>query len=331
MHSGHCPALNLMSESLPGGEFEACHRHPENRAGVRCQRCNRRIFALCRHTASVGFHCPDCVGGSRTRRLERSSPIRPVGARPTGRRVAQVRVGPVEGPPATLALVALNVAAFLATVFLGGSGGGSIYDRFASGGGMVTVDHGLLGIGRSGPFLIGVAEGEWSRLLTGGFLHAGLLHLLVNMFLLWMLGRQLEAVHGPGRYAGLYLASLLAGSFGVMLRDPQALTVGASGAVFGLMAAAVIHQLRRGINPWGTGLGGLLLVNVVFTFGRPGISIGGHLGGLVGGALVAWMVDTVERRDIPRVLVAALPWAVAIAFAAGSVWAAGRWWDPVLR
>ena len=274
------------------------------------------------HTASVGFHCPDCVAGSRRRPARQQ-------------RVTQVRVGPVEGPPATLALVALNVAAFLATVFLGGSGGGpgggTVYDRFASGGGMVTVDHGLLGIGRSGPVLIGVAEGEWSRLLTGGFLHAGLLHLLVNMFLLWMLGRQLEAAHGPGRYAGLYLASLLAGSFGVMLRDPQALTVGASGAVFGLMAAAVVHQLRRGISPWGSGLGGLLLVNVVFTFGRPGISIGGHLGGLVGGALVAWLVDATERRGLPRGLVAALPWIAVVAFAAGSVWAAGQWWDPVLR
>ena len=128
--------------------------------------------------------------------------------------------------------------------------------------------------------LIGVAEGEWSRLLTGGFLHAGLLHLLVNMFLLWMLGRQLESAHGLVRYSGLYMGSLLAGSFGVMLHDPQALTVGASGAVFGLMAAAIVHQVRRGISPWGTGLGGLLLVNVVFTFGRPGISIGGQLGGL---------------------------------------------------
>ena len=230
-----------------------------------------------------------------------------------------------------MALVIVNLAVFLTTVLLGGgSGGGGLYDRFASGGGTTTVDHGLLGIGRSGPGLIGVAEGEWSRLLTGGFLHAGLLHLLVNMFLLWMLGRQLEAAHGPLRYVGLYTASLLAGSFGVMLRDPQALTVGASGAVFGLMAAAVVHQLRRRINPWGTGLGGLLVVNVVFTFGRPGISIGGHLGGLAGGALVAWLVDSIDRRGLPRVVATAAPWVMAVAFAVGAVWAAGRWWDPVL-
>ena len=192
------------------------------------------------------------------------------------------------------------------------------------------MDNGLLGIGRSGPVLIGVAEGEWTRLLTGGFLHAGLLHLLVNMFLLWMLGRQLEPAHGPVRYSGLYMGSLLAGSFGVMLHDPQALTVGASGAVFGLMAAAIVHQLRRGISPWGTGLGGLLLVNVVFTFGRPGISIGGHLGGLAGGALVAWLVDVADRRNLPQAMTTAVPWVATATFAVGAVWAAGRWWDPVL-
>ena len=318
-----------MIESQSGVDPETCHRHPENRAGVRCQRCDRRICALCMHTASVGFHCPDCVAGSAARRQVRGRQSRKQGS---GRRsVEQVRVGPVEGPPVTLVLVALNLAAFMATVFLGGVVGGSgVYDRFASGGGSVTVDHGLLGIGRSGPVLIGVAEGEWTRLLTGGFLHAGLLHLLVNMFLLWMLGRQLESAHGPVRYSGLYMGSLLAGSFGVMLHDPQALTVGASGAVFGLMAAAIVHQVRRGISPWGTGLGGLLLVNVVFTFGRPGISIGGHLGGLAGGALVAWLVDVADRRDLPRAMTTAVPWVATATFAVGAVWAAGRWWDPVL-
>lgn len=284
------------------------------------------------HTASVGFHCPDCVAGAGGARRSGVRGLPPaVGKR--SRRTADpgpvrhLRVGPVEGPAVTLVLVVSNLAAFLVTVFLGGGG---IYDRFASGGGTVTVDHGLLGIGRSGFSLIGVAEGEWARLLTGGFLHAGLLHLLVNMFLLWMLGRQMEEAVGPVRYAGLYMASLLAGSFGVMMHDPQALTVGASGAVFGLMAAAVVHQVRRGISPWGTGLGGLLLVNVIFTFGRPGISIGGHLGGLAGGALVAWMVDAIDRRGLPRVAATVVPWLAALGFAVGSVWAAGRWWDPVL-
>lgn len=267
------------------------------------------------HTASVGFHCRECFSGSAQR-------SRAIFRRRSARFNSQN-----ERPPATTVLVALNAVAFLATVIVGGGG---IYDRFASGGGRVTVDYGLLAIGRAGPVFIGVAEGEWGRLVTGGFLHAGLLHLLVNMFLLWVLGRQLESAYGSVRFTGLYLSSLLAGSLGVMLRDPQALTVGASGAVFGLMAAAVIYQLQRGISPWSTGLGGLLIVNVVFTFGRPGISVGGHLGGLVGGAIVAWLVGIADARRFPRATVTAITYLSGIAFAVAAVLAAGRWWDPVL-
>ena len=299
-------------------EEEVCHWHPENRAGVRCQRCDRRICALCMNTASVGFHCPDCVAGgskNRNREIRVSRPVRTVSG--------------VDGPPVTVLIVAMNVAVFVVGVALGG-GGGSAYDRFASGGGRLTLDHGLLAIGRVGRDFIGVAEGEWARLITGGFLHAGLLHLLVNMFLLWMLGRHLEVQHGSLRFAGLYFGSLLAGSLGVMLRDPQALTVGASGAVYGLMAALVVHQLRRRISVWSSGLGGLLLINLVFTFGRPGISIGGHLGGLIGGALLAWLVDVTDARRLPRALGTLLPFLVGLVFAVAAIWAAGRWWDPVL-
>ncbi|MEC9395807.1 MAG: rhomboid family intramembrane serine protease [Actinomycetota bacterium] len=314
----------MPDHSATGGPApEACHRHPENRAGVRCQRCDRRICALCMHTASVGFHCPDCVSGAARRR---TPGVRHGGLSP--RRV--LSLGRVEGPAATMVLAAINVAAFV--VGVAGGGGGRLYDRFASGGGRVMVDHGLLGIGRSGRDFIGVAEGEWSRLLTGGFLHLGLLHLLVNVALLWMLGRQLEQLHGTTRFTGLYLASLLAGSLGVMLRDPLVLTVGASGAVYGLMGAAAVHQLRHrgGAGLWGSGLGGLLLVNVLFTFGRPGISISGHLGGLAGGALIAWLAEVVEARRAPRAVGTALPYVLGLAFAVGAVWASGRWWDPVL-
>lgn len=317
-----------MSDPSTGDEppVDACHRHPENRAGVRCQRCDRLICALCMHTASVGFHCPDCVSGASRRR---APGVRYGGPGPRPVRTVGV-VGGFQGPPATVLLAVLNVAAFVVGVAAGG--GGRLYDRFASGGGRVMVDHGLLGIGRSGREFIGVAEGEWSRLVTGGFLHLGLLHLLVNVVLLWMLGRQLEQLHGTARFTGLYLASLLAGSFGVMLRDPLVLTVGASGAVYGLMGAAAVYQLRhRGRAAlWGSGLGGLLLINVVFTFGRPGISIGGHLGGLAGGALIAWLVDLSEARRAPRAVGTVLPWVLGLAFAVGAVWASGRWWDPVL-
>ena len=177
---------------------------------------------------------------------------------------------------------------------------------------------------------VGSRRHERWRLVTGGFLHGGLLHLVFNMFLLWMLGQQLEQLHGPVRYVGLYLGSLAAGSLGVMLLAPMSLTVGASGAVFGLMAATVVHQMRRGVNPWHTGLGGLVVVNLVFTFGRPGISIGGHLGGLVGGALLAWLLDSSDRRRFRPIVGTSVLYGLLVAFLAAGVWTAGQWMDPLL-
>ncbi len=199
---------------------------------------------------------------------------------------------------------------------------------------MATIEYGLLGYGRmrSGFAIveIGVAEGEWWRLVTGAFMHGGLIHLVFNMFLAWMLGHQLERMHGPGRFVGIYTASLAAGSLGVMLIAPLALTVGASGAVFGLMGATLVHQLRRGINPWSSGVGSLVVINLIFTVSRPGISIGGHVGGLLGGAMVAWLVDEADRRRVPRTAGTAITILFAVACTAGAIWAAGRWMDPVL-
>ncbi len=301
-------------------EAGTCTWHPERRAGVRCQRCDRAICPECMHTASVGFHCPECagpvvVGGTRRRRLRPSRPYA------TGE-----GMGHADGRTATTAVVGLNVAAFLWTLARGGS--------LAGGGGEATVDFGLLGYGRVREGFtivhIGVAEGEWWRIVTGAFMHGGLLHLVFNMFLAWLLGHQLERLQGPARFVGLYSASLAAGSLGVMLLDPLALTVGASGAVFGLMGAALVHQLRRGINPWSSGVGGLVVVNLIFTVSRPGISIGGHVGGLLGGVLVAWLVDEADRRRAPRVVGSTMAALMALAFAAASVWAAGRWYDPLL-
>ena len=268
------------------------------------------------HNASVGFHCPACAGPVVTRR-SRHRRLRAVGTPP---------VGQADGRNATTAIVGLNVAAFLWTLLSGGS--------LARGGGVATIDYGLLGYGRmrSGFAIveIGVAEGEWWRLVTGAFMHGGLIHLVFNMFLAWMLGHQLERMHGPGRFVGIYTASLAAGSLGVMLIAPLALTVGASGAVFGLMGATLVHQLRRGINPWSSGVGSLVVINLIFTVSRPGISIGGHVGGLLGGAMVAWLVDEADRRRVPRTAGTAITILFAFACTAGAIWAAGRWVDPVL-
>ena len=274
------------------------------------------------HSASVGFHCPACVASRSTQRFSpRSAPS-----------AGGLRIPARSGRDATTFLIGLNLAGFVLMVLAGGTAT-RLYDRFASGGGGITGDHGLLG--GWAPYVgmdpvVGVSAGEWWRLVTGGFLHGGLLHLVFNMFLLWMLGQQLEHLHRPVRYVGLYLGSLAAGSLGVMLMDPMALTVGASGAVFGLMAATVVHQLHRGVNPWHTGLGGLVVVNLFFTFGRPGISIGGHLGGLVGGAALAWLLDACDRRRFPRLAGTSVLYGLLVVFLAAGVWAAGHWTDPLL-
>lgn len=301
-------------------DAETCHWHPDQRAGVTCQRCDRRICVKCMHQASVGFHCPACVG--------------PVVVEHRRRRRAARRTVPTSfafagrDPLAIRIVIALNAAAFLWVLANGGD--------INSGDGDTTIDFGLIGfgckavIGRTCVGPLGVDEGEWWRLGTSAFLHAGLLHIGFNMFLAWMLGNALERLQGPTRFLGLYTGSLAAGSLGVMLVSPTALTVGASGAVFGLMGATVVHQYRRGVNPWSSGIGTLVVVNLLFTFGRPGISIGGHLGGLLGGAALAWLVDTADARGLPRRAGTAVTWLFAVACFAAGIWAAANWHDPLL-
>jgi membrane associated rhomboid family serine protease len=180
-----------------------------------------------------------------------------------------------------------------------------------AGRGGFIVDGGLLG--RE------VAGGEWWRIVTSGFLHAGLMHLLFNMLALYNLGRILEPTIGRVRFAVLYATSLLAGSFGVLILSPDALTVGASGAVFGLMGALVAAQRATGVDPWSSGVGGLIGINLLITFTIPGISIGGHVGGLVGGLVAGWVLvdagpQAFRQRWAPTALVAVLG---AAAFAGG--------------
>jgi membrane associated rhomboid family serine protease len=132
-----------------------------------------------------------------------------------------------------------------------------------------------------------VANGDYWRLVSAGFLHAGFFHLLFNMFSLWILGTLLEPAIGQLRFALIFFVSLLAGSFGALVVDPNTLTVGASGGIFGLMGAAVVVLRNRGINPLESGLGLWIGLNLLITFTVSGISIGGHIGGLIGGTLAA--------------------------------------------
>jgi membrane associated rhomboid family serine protease len=232
-----------------------------------CTRCGRPACPECLREASVGYQCVDCVNEGR-RDVRRGVTI--AGAEPGGR------------PRVTPTLVALNVAVFAWTV--AASGSVMRNDRAP-----LFRDWALV------PVL--VADGEWWRVITGGFLHFGPIHLLFNMLALWVIGRDIEPALGHARFLAVYLVSLLGGSAAVMLfSTPNALVAGASGAVFGLMGALAV-LLRRLRIPLGQ-VGGLIVVNLVITFLLPGISVAGHLGGLAVGAIatVALVYAPAARR-----------------------------------
>jgi membrane associated rhomboid family serine protease len=243
-----------------------CYRHPDRETGLSCSDCGRPICTDCATFAPVGIRCPDHSG-------------RPQGA---GRVASRAKRASFEGTGAvvTKVLIGLNVLVFLAQVATGNLGGRT---------GQVYVD-GVLVIGNPA---IGLAAGEWWRLVTAMFLHAGLIHLAFNMYALYLFGGPLEEILGRGRFILLYLVSGLAGSAGAILLNPEAATVGASGAVFGIFGAVAVLEQQRVIA--GAGALGIILVNLVITFVIPGISIGGHLGGLAGGALATLALSRFGR------------------------------------
>jgi membrane associated rhomboid family serine protease len=227
---------------------------------------------------SVGMRCPECARERTKVRGMRSVTTAPV---------------------VTQALVAINVIVFLAETAagapLGGGGGGTIWN------------HGVLyGPALTGFDPAGVGTHEYWRLLTSGFLHDGLFHILVNMLSLYWVGMVLEPAIGHVNFAAVYFASLLAGSFGALLFQPGIPTVGASGAIFGIFGCLIVVAYHRGIPIWQSGLGFVLVINLLFSVTFAGISIGGHLGGLIAGllcgeAIVQWS----ERRRLPVVALGA--------------------------
>jgi membrane associated rhomboid family serine protease len=243
-----------------------CYRHPDRETGVSCSNCGRPICPDCMTPTPVGMRCPECAKQKT--------------------RVTRGAVGPGRyDTPATYVLIALNVVAYLIEI-AGGNGG------LSPGNSSIVIDFGLYG-----PF---VAEGEWYRLLTSGFLHASIIHIGFNMFALYFLGRILEPGIGTPRFVALYFASLFAGSLGALLLDPNALTIGASGAVFGIFGATFVIARHRRIDGLASSIGIILLLNLAITFGRPEISIGGHLGGLAAGVLCALVVVAGERGMLGR-------------------------------
>jgi len=187
-------------------------------------------------------------------------------------------------------LVGVNVAVYLLQLAQGApieASRGSIYEN-----GVLVV----AGLGSDGQPL-GLVEGEWWRLLTAAFLHYGPVHLAMNMLVLYLFGPALETVLGWARFLLLYLAAGLAGSAGALLLSPDSATVGASGAIYGLFGAILLLE-RQGTYVFGGSVLPLLVVNLAITFFVPGISIGGHLGGLAGGALAIFVLSRFGQRRV---------------------------------
>ncbi len=232
-----------------------CYRHPNRETGVSCSECGRGICPDCMVFAPVGIRCPDHAG-------------LPQGA---ARVTSGVRRASFEGTGAlvTKAMIAINVLVYLACLAQGSSLGqtsGKIFEKGA------LYVHG------------GLDQGEWWRLITAAFLHASILHIGMNMVVLWIVGAPVEQALGRGRFLVLYIVSGLAGSAGALIFSPDAVTVGASGAIFGILGAALVLESQRSYVLGGQAFG-LIVINLVLTFAIPNISVGGHLGGLAGGAL----------------------------------------------
>lgn len=271
-----------------------CYRHPGRETGVSCSNCGRPICPDCMTSTSVGMRCPECAHDrTRTRR-------------------GAAAFTPASGPVVTYGLIAANVVAFMAEVFAGGA---LSVDAQNS---RLLVDGSL--------YAPAIDAGQWYRIGTAGFLHAGPLHLLLNMYALFILGALLEPALGHLRFAAVYLTGLLAGSFGALLLSPDSHTVGASGAIFGLMGAALVIARARGIRSLSSGIGIFILLNLAFTFSVPGISIGGHIGGLIGGTLAALAIAASERNRAGWTVLAqgAVIVVLCAASVAGALWVAGQ-------
>jgi len=165
---------------------------------------------------------------------------------------------------------------------------------------------------------LGVAHGQWWRIVTSGFMHEDLLHIGFNMYVLYILGQMLEPALGRVKFGTIYAVSLLCGSFGALLVSPHTPTVGASGAIFGLMGAAAVEMRARQIPVMQSGVGGLILLNLVISFALPGISWGGHIGGLIGGA-IAMLVFQLGARYRSRALAFGGCAVIGVAAFAGSI------------
>lgn len=274
----------------PATDAHTCYRHPKRAAGRQCTRCGRFACSECLVQASVGSHCVDCARASRPKAATRA------------------RYWNARQPTlVTYTLIAINLAVFVSGVALdpqslSGRRTTELHVDLALNGELLSITH------------------EWYRLVTSGFLHFGILHLGFNMYMLYLLGQMLEPVLGRVRFGLLYLAALLGGSLGVVVLDRGGLTAGASGAVFGLLGAAFVGQWLHGANPLSTSIGSVLMMNLFITFAFRGqISVGGHVGGLIAGAICGAAMLAPRHKGVPAWASYVVPFVVAVAALGGAV------------
>ncbi len=262
-----------------------CYRHPSRETGVSCSSCGRPICPDCMTSTPVGMRCPECAS-QRTK-------------------VTRMRDMTVV-PRVTYTLIALNVL-----VFLTEQGQFTLFGSTIHG---TVIDEGVLYRG-------GIAEGQYWRLVSSAFLHENLIHIGFNMYLLYLLGRMLEPAIGSLRFAVIYFTSLLAGSFGALVAT-GAPSLGASGAIFGLMGAAVVELRKRRLSVMESGIGGLIVINLILSFSLANISVGAHIGGLIGGFVAGMAIRVADERKVPAVgLLSCLVVCVGCVF--GAIAAAG--------
>lgn len=272
--------MTVPRESTPD-TAPVCYRHPDRQTWITCTRCERPICPDCMNSAAVGFQCPECVAQGR-----RST-----------RAATSVFGGGTEGERGTVTktLMGINIGVWLLSLVVGiatGELSGSDIARFISSGSITD----LVRWGAATPAQVytdgqnlyladGIATGQWWRLVTSGYLHSGILHLALNMYALWILGPYCERLLGRWRYIALYVISGIGGATAeFLLRDPGTYAVGASGSIFGLMAALIFffRAMNMDLRPIIT----LLILNLAFGFFIPGISVIGHLGGAIAGGAV---------------------------------------------
>jgi membrane associated rhomboid family serine protease len=262
-----------------------CYRHPNREAGRRCTRCGRPACTECLVRADIGSQCVECARAGR----------------PDVR--TRARYWSARQPVlVTYTLMALNLGVFAWMVI--------VDPENLLPGNQLTQEQVDLGLNEQ---LVAVTD-EWYRLVTSAFLHFGLIHLAFNMLLLFQLGHLLEPALGRIRFLLLYIASMLGGSAGVLVihANDRGIHGGASGAVFGLFGAAAVMMFQRGINPMTTGIGATLLLNIFITFTVPGISIGGHVGGLVAGTAAGALMAAPPHKRRPEWITYAAPIGVSV-------------------